>query len=226
MLKLAEVKTAEVAGFLGTLVDLDLIKVANEEDFATIVHAVSDALGDGDYSMEDALSKTAEVMDEVYGIYKEAGLLEDAGEELEKEAEEVELTEDMIKEALYADFVEGLEKEAGMKESIMNLLGKGKAKAQGAGNYVGGKAKGAAGYVTGKAKAGYAAAKGAAKAGFVDAPKDAADIARLMKVDPSYRTKDNFKALAKAMGKATAAYGGAGATATGAGYLAYKKAKS
>lgn len=78
------VKTAEVRGVMACLVDSDLVKVANAEDFDALTEAVSENLSE-DYNLDEVLNKTAEILD---AVEAEAG----SGEQ-EKEASNEDITE-------------------------------------------------------------------------------------------------------------------------------------
>lgn len=106
-------KQAEVRGALAALVDAGYVKVASENDFDVVADAVEQALPMlGNYDMTDVLSKTAEIMEEVYEVYGSGALDKRASdedmEELEKIASEVS-EQDIL--AAYGSLT--LQKEAG-----------------------------------------------------------------------------------------------------------------
>lgn len=77
--KIAELtKQAEVNGVLAGLVDSGLIEVDTAEDFDKLAELVAGEL-DGEYTMEDVMAKTAEVIDAL-GAVDEDGLDKEAGE--------------------------------------------------------------------------------------------------------------------------------------------------
>jgi hypothetical protein len=109
--KIAMVKAAEVRGVLACLLDNDLMKVANEEEFEAVAEIVAENLGD-DYTLEDVLDTTAEVIEtaealenmsdeELAALEAEAGEVVDEGE-----GEIVELE---VKEASEKDDVDPVE---------------------------------------------------------------------------------------------------------------------
>lgn len=89
------VKQAEVNGVIAGLADSGYIKLASEEDFDTVCGIVAENISDKDWTFDEVVEKTAEVMEEVYAIYEESG-------KLEKEASEgnTEYTEGDIMAAI------------------------------------------------------------------------------------------------------------------------------
>lgn len=87
--KVAMVKQAEVTGVIAGLVDAEYIKLASAEDFDTVCEVVANNISDKDWTFDEVVEKTAEVMDEVYKIYEENG-------SIKKEANEKELSESEI----------------------------------------------------------------------------------------------------------------------------------
>jgi len=57
------VKTAEIRGVMAYLVDSEMVKVASEGDFDSLVNEVSEAIGDEQYDLNTVLSKTAEIIE-------------------------------------------------------------------------------------------------------------------------------------------------------------------
>lgn len=89
------VKKAEVTGVIAGLVDADYIKVASEEDFNAICDTVAGQIDTDDYTFDQVVEKTAEVMDEVYKIYEENGIIEKvADEKVETEVEAEKVAEE------------------------------------------------------------------------------------------------------------------------------------
>lgn len=211
--KIAMVKVAEVSGVVAAMAEAELIKIASEEMFDTVVDAVAGSL-DNDYDLNAVLAKTAEVMSL---IEDENGLEKDAGE-----AEEVDERAAM---AAYGEL--SLLKEAGditeeefAKEAakISDILAAAK---KGAGKVKGFVAKGAKGEgikdgvkYDKELAAQLRGLKGSTDAGHVNAIKGV--------------RKGNAKNTAKALGRSAAVYGGGltgvGGTAVG-GKALYDKYK-
>lgn len=58
------VKTAEVRGVLAYLVDSEMVKVASQEDFDSLVEQVTNSLEDENYDLNTVMNKTAELLEE------------------------------------------------------------------------------------------------------------------------------------------------------------------
>lgn len=98
--KIAMVKQAEVSGVIAGLVDAEYIKLASAEDFDTVCQIVADNISEKDWTFDEVVEKTAEVMEEVYQIYEENGQLE---KEAEVKAVEEVKEEEVVKEAELTD---------------------------------------------------------------------------------------------------------------------------
>jgi hypothetical protein len=92
--KIAMIKQAEVNGVLAALVEKELVKVADDEDFEALTGAIAGSLSE-DYDFEEVMDKTAAVMEEYYelvegaeGAEGEEGHEKEAGEEGEAEYDE------------------------------------------------------------------------------------------------------------------------------------------
>jgi len=94
--KVAMVKSAEVRGVLACLVDNELVKVAEEEEFDALAEVVAENLPE-EYTLEDVLDVTGKVMEALEGSEEEEEVVEE-----EEEPEEV-VEEEPVKEASEAD---------------------------------------------------------------------------------------------------------------------------
>lgn len=98
--KIAMVKTAEVRGVIACLVDNELVKVANQDEFNALSDLVEANVSEN-YDVNEVMNKTAEVLDALENMSDEE--LEELAAAIEEEqAEEAvaeEVAEDEVKEA-------------------------------------------------------------------------------------------------------------------------------
>lgn len=113
--KVAEqVKTAEVNGFTGALIDAGFLKVANDEEAAAVAEIIAEQLPE-DYTLEDAMAIAAEIiaiLEEEEGGGEAAVPAEDVGEDdmVVEASEKPQYTESQVM-AAYGEL--NMAKEAG-----------------------------------------------------------------------------------------------------------------
>ena len=116
MEKIAMIKTAEVYGVMSSLVENGAVKVASESAFNSLTSIVANTIPGAEYSLEDVLSKTAEVLDEVQDMSEEELAELAAVIEAEEAAQEAEvIPEDLV------DADPEMPKEASENENEMDL---------------------------------------------------------------------------------------------------------
>jgi len=122
--KIAMVKAAEVRGVLACLVDNEMVKVGNEAEFEEVAAAVAEELGD-EYTLEDVLEGTAEVMEAIEALEnmsdEELAELEAAIAAEEGAPAEEEVLEEVPEEEKVASD-KGHEKTAELKQQYTDLV--------------------------------------------------------------------------------------------------------